>query len=151
MGQRNQREEKGRKKKDRTSEIFHIQLCQSSHATEQALANFFHKGSDRKYFRFWGSYILCCNYSSCSIKGGKQPMKKYGCFSTDFIYENMWWTIFGQLAIFSWLLLYSKITNHSPSFSLCPSFNSPPPSILSHHIIYLISLARVDLYNTIAK
>lgn len=52
MGQKNQKRKTEGKKKDMTSEDFHIQLRQSSHTTEQGLANFFHKGSDRKYFRF---------------------------------------------------------------------------------------------------
>lgn len=32
----------------------------SVHALSQELANIFCKGPDSKYFRFCGSYVLCC-------------------------------------------------------------------------------------------
>lgn len=37
------------------------------HVLSQELANIFCKGPDSKYFRFCGSYVLCCNYSTSVI------------------------------------------------------------------------------------
>ena len=42
-------------------------MDKDSHILDQVLANFFCKGPESKYFRFYGLYNICVNYTKAVI------------------------------------------------------------------------------------
>ena len=42
-------------------------MDKDSHIPDQVLANFFCKGPESKYFRFYGLYNICVNYTKAVI------------------------------------------------------------------------------------